>query len=76
MMQVGETFRAGDRALWVVGGLPLAVVWAGASDPLYLQTYPWPGDDEGVREPLGTARYSSFVMADRAARLYIEELPG
>lgn len=76
MMQVRETIRAGDTALWVVDGLPLAVVWLGGAGPLWLRTYPWPGDDEGVQEPLGTARYSSYVMADQAARLYIAGLPG
>lgn len=75
MMQVGETLRSGDMALWVVKGLPLAVSWQ-RGGPLYLQTCPWPGDDEGVREPVGTALYMSYRRADEAARRHIAGLPG
>lgn len=74
-MKVGRVCEAGSVTLWQAGDLQLAVQWQYGL-PLYLVSFPWPGDDAGVLEPLGAEAYLTWPAADAAARAYIAGLPG
>ena len=73
-MQPGKLVRSGPRYLWPLGTLGLAVEWQPGM-PLYLVSFPWPGDEAGIREPVSEVIYRDIDAAHGAVRVFAAALP-